>query len=402
MAPVDAQLLWLSAVVPNDQFLVFGFDGEPDICAAVGQLRRNAEGCEDLRLRVVDDSRWRYPCWRRGGISPEQFTVYDETDWQGCLDAVVGFGQLDATRMAWRVHIFPPRTVVIQMAHALADGTRGTRLAGAMLGRRAPIPPVAAPQRRFLPRLAVTAARAHRRLVRETEAGLLPGPNGPRPALSVNARPSGTPVLRTLVVERQRLRRPTVTVGALVAIAEALGGYLADRGEDVSRLVAEVPMAPPASINGGVHARNNFRNVTVGLYPELGRAERAQRIAGDLGGQRRRSGHAATITSAAAFAAMPAWLLRWGMRQFDAGVRSETVTGNTVVSSVNRGPADLALGGCPVTLTAGFPALSPMMSLTHGVHGIGDVVAVSVHADAGVVHVDDYVARLADALGLAP
>ena len=74
----------------------------------------------------------------------------------------------------------------------------------------------------------------------------------------------------------------------------------------------------------------------------------------------------------------------------------------TVVSSVNRGPADLSFGGCPVVLTAGYPALSPMMSLTHGAHGIGDVLAISVHADPVNVDVDDYLLRLRSALGLNP
>src|SRR4029453_17901521 len=83
-----------------------------------------------------------------------------------------------------------------------------------------------------------------------------------------------------------------------------------------------------------------------------------------------------------ALGSVPAPLLRWGVRQFDATARSETVTGNTVVISVNRGAADLRLGDCPVVLTAGCPALSPMMGLTHGVHGIGDTVAISVHAAA--------------------
>jgi hypothetical protein len=73
-----------------------------------------------------------------------------------------------------------------------------------------------------------------------------------------------------------------------------------------------------------------------------------------------------------------------------------------VVSSVNRGPADLSFGGCPVVLTAGYPALSPMMSLTHGVHGIGDVLAISVHADPVNIDVDDYLQRLRSALGLNP
>jgi hypothetical protein len=190
------------------------------------------------------------------------------------------------------------------------------------------------------------------------------------------------------------LRRPTVTVAALAAVAEALGGYLAQRGEDIGSLGAEVPMA------GGPtgKARNNFRNVNIGLHPQLDRQQRSACIAAELADQRRRAEHYAVQASAAAFAAVPAGLLRWGVGRFDPNMRSDKVSGHTVVSSVNRGPADLTFGGCPVALTAGYPALSPMMGLTHGVHGIGDVVAVSVHADPGVIDVDGYVDRLAYAL----
>ena len=40
-----------------------------------------------------------------------------------------------------------------------------------------------------------------------------------------------------------------------------------------------------------------------------------------------------------------------------------------------------------------------MMGLTHGVHGIGDTIAISVHAaESAIVDVDAYVARLAAAL----
>jgi hypothetical protein len=102
----------------------------------------------------------------------------------------------------------------------------------------------------------------------------------------------------------------------------------------------------------------------------------------------------------AAFAALPAPLLRWGIGQFDPEARSPTVTGNTVVSSVNRGPADLFLGEASVVLTAGFPGLSPMMGLTHGVHGIGDTIAISVHAaESAVGDIDAYVERLDYELG---
>jgi hypothetical protein len=105
------------------------------------------------------------------------------------------------------------------------------------------------------------------------------------------------------------------------------------------------------------------------------------------------------LASSQAFAAVPAPLLRWGVAQFDASTRSPTVTGNTVVSSVNRGKADLRFGGAPVVLTAGYPGLSPMMGLTHGVHGIGDTVAISVHAaESAIGDIDAYVERLDAAL----
>ena len=400
MAAADAQLLWLSAKVPNDQFLVYVFDGAPDIPAALEEVRRNAEGCAELRLRVCDDSPWRYPRWVGGGVVAEQFAVHqaiESGDWRACLESVARLDQLDVARMAWRVNVFPPAVVVVQVSHAAGDGIRSAALAAALFGRRVPISAVT-PDRGSLLWRAISAARAHRVMVRETEAGSLEPPPAPRPALSVNAHPTGTPVLRTLVVDRARLRRPTVTVAALSAVAEALGGYLAERGEDTHRLGAEVPMAglPTAK------ACNNFHNVSISLHPELDRELRAARIAWELGAARRRVEHSATQASVAAFASVPAPLLRWGMRQFDPAARPATVSAHTVVSSVNRGPADLTFGGRRVVLTGGYPALSPMMGLTHGVHGIGDVVAVSVHADPAVVDVDDYVGRLAHALGCQP
>ena len=400
MAAPDAQLLWLSAAVPNDQFLLFAFDGTPDLGAALEDVRRNAQRCPDLFLRAVDDSRWSYPRWQRGEITPDQIRVHPATDWQGCLTAVATLDQLDATRAAWRMHVFPPGFVVVQIAHCLGDGTRSAALAAALLGRRAPLPPVTGPHRGFLPARAVAAARAHRRLMRDIEAGRLAPPAPPRPAASVNARPGGHSVLRTAVVHRDQLRRPTVTVGALAAVSEALGGYLVARGEDISRLGAEVPFT--LGVSRPAQARNNFRNVSVNLHPQAGTQERAELIAAELVECRRRVRHPAVQASDAAFAAVPAPVLRWGVGQFDPAAHSGTAAAHTVVSSVNRGPADLTFGGCPVAFTAGFPALSPMMSLTHGVHGIGDAVAISVHADPGNVDVDDYFDRLAHALSVRP
>jgi hypothetical protein len=149
-------------------------------------------------------------------------------------------------------------------------------------------------------------------------------------------------------------------------------------------------------------ANNHFGNVGIGLYPSLDFDARTARIVDDMADRRRRAAHPAMLAASRASAAVPAPLMRWGIRQFDATLRSPTVTGNTVVSSVNRGPADLHFGGSPVVLTAGYPGLSPMMGLTHGVHGIGDTIAISVHAaESAIGDVDAYVDRLERALGPA-
>jgi hypothetical protein len=91
--------------------------------------------------------------------------------------------------------------------------------------------------------------------------------------------------------------------------------------------------------------------------------------------------------------------VRWGVTLFDPNAQPAQVAGNTVVSSVHRGAADLSFGDAPVVLTAGYPALSPLMGLTHGVHGIGDTIAISVHAaESAVPDIDDYLQLLDAAL----
>jgi WS/DGAT C-terminal domain len=225
-------------------------------------------------------------------------------------------------------------------------------------------------------------------------AGRLAPGAGSRPPLATNARPDGARSVRTLVRHRSQLPGPTVTVGVLAAVSRAMSDLLGNPGNSLG---AEVPMAKP----GVRHAHNHFGNVIVGLYPELGRDARAERIANDLANGRRRFEHPATRSADQAFAAMPAALLRWGVSRLDPDLRPAQVDGNTVVSSVHRGPADLSFGGTPVVLTAGYPALSPAMGLTHGVHGIGDTVAVSVHAaESAVADVDAYLRLLDSALML--
>ncbi len=408
MAAVDAQFYWMSAKIPNDEFLLYAFDGEPaDYARTVGQLCRRANAEPALTSRVRERGRLRYPQWVAADVTTEQVVRHDLTQqsWDRCLAAVAGLAvdQLDIRRMAWRLHVFtsvtgipgvtgPGTVAVMQVAHALADGARAAAMAAWLFGRRDPVPEVPAPGAGFLPWRAAVAARAHRQLVRDTRAGLLTAGAGPRPPLATNARPDGVVSMRTLVRHRSRLPGPTVTVGVLNAVSTALSNLL---GGHVDSLGAEVPMAKP----GAPQAYNHFGNVVVGLYPALRSDARAERIAVDLANARRRFGHPSTRAADRAFAAVPAALLRWGVDQFDLDERPAQVAGNTVVSSVYRGAADLSFGGAPVVLTSGYPALSPMMGLTHGVHGIGDTIAISVHSAASAVpDVDAYVDLLDAAL----
>ena len=404
MTAVDAQFYWMSAKVPSDEYTIYVFDGEPtDLECAIREIRGRAQACPALAVRVEDGSPLTYPRWVPTAVGPERIVCHrlDDASWGGCQDAVVRLldDPLDARREPWRLHVFSPvhglpggtgtgTVVVIQTVHALADGYREAQMAGWLFGRAAPVPEVSTLSPWFLPWRGVDAARAHRTLVRDMGAGSLAPPLGPRPPQATNARPAGSRSLRTLVRHRSQLRGPTVTVAALSAVSGALSAHL---GEATTSLVAEVPMAKP----GARHAHNHFLNITVGLYPDLDRQARFERIAADLANARRRTEHPAARASDRAFAGVPAPLLRWGVGQFDPDAQPHQVSGNTVVTSVYRGPGDLSFGGAPVLLISGCPTLSPAMGLTHAVYGIGDTVAVGVHAaESAIGDIDEYVARL--------
>jgi hypothetical protein len=418
LTPTDAQTFWMSAKIPNDTFLLFGFAGAPaDLEATLDDLASRARGCPDLTVRIDDRRRLGYPAWVRRTVDRSQFVVHDlETPtWAGCLAEVCRLiaSQLDARVAAWRLHVFPGvdgvpgvagdgTVAVLQISHALGGGGRTAAPAALMFGRVDAVVPgidVRPAGPAALPLLGVRAARAHRRFVADNEAGLVPRQADLRPLLRTNARPSGSTGLRTVVRKRSELAGGTVTVAALSGISSALGGHLRDLGDDPAMLGAEVPMAkPPPRL-----AYNHFGNVGVGLYPGLAAGERSTRIAADLEARRRRGAHPAMRAADLAFGATPAPLLRWGMERFDPDLRVAAVTGNTVVSSVNCGAADFTFGGAPVVLASAFAGLSPMMGLTHVVVGVGDTVTIGVHAAESAVGgqdgLDAYVARLEEALG---
>ncbi|MFD4357199.1 WS/DGAT domain-containing protein [Nocardia sp. NPDC058518] len=201
-----------------------------------------------------------------------------------------------------------------------------------------------------------------------------------------------------LVVDVDDLRIPgkTVTVVALTAISRALADYLAECGERPERLGTALPMALPAPSP----ARNNYRGLSIDLHvnePDL--RIRANLIADELAARRERALNPLLSAQDRVGEVVPAVLAVRDVDRADLDNVPATLDGNTVVSSVYRGPADLAFAGAPVLFTGGFPALGSVMHLTHGVHGIGETITLSVHSDPRVVpDPDRYLQLLAESL----
>ena len=457
LATPDATMYWLSRRTRNDQFLLYCFaeSGRADstLCAEI--LQRCA-AVPELRLRLRDDpTGLAPPMWIPAEPTAAQIEQHrlPAPHWPELLTTLgrlTGTG-IDARESSWRLHIFrgirdspvsdPQVTVVVlQISHALVDGRGASRIARALFAVPVPAenspetkpgevlapaprvgglppapgvrPPAISAVRLASLRAAVTlpvgvartvrrgvgAARARNELAALTAAGRVPppGPGYPPGPLNRPAEVTGHAV-RMLVCPADDFRVPglSVTVIGLTAVSIAVEQYLRGRGEVVTRLGAQVPMALPPRRD----VRNNYRSLGVDLAAgESDPRRRAAVIAAELAARRERARHPLHDAQHAVDAVLPPLLLRRDVRDYPIHSTPERVTGHTVVSSVNRGAADLSLGGAPVRFTGGFPALGAVMHLTHGIHGLGETVTLSVHADHGVVDPDTYTGHLRDAM----
>ncbi len=245
MAAVDAQFYWMSAKLPNDQFLLYAFDDEPsDRERAIEEVCRRARACPDLTMRVQERSSLTYPQWVPAAVGPEQVVRHDLPDdsWGDCLAAVVGLAdaQLDVRRMPWRLHVFTPvHGIPGVIRHRRRCGHAGRARGGRRRSRFGDGGLALGPARTAAPGGAaaggVSALAGRRCRSRPPPAGSRHARRaagtrqpGTGPCSATNARPDGVRSLRTLVRHRAQLRGPTVTVGVLTAVATALSGLLGD------------------------------------------------------------------------------------------------------------------------------------------------------------------------------
>lgn len=430
--PADARAYWMASKIPSDQFLLYCFDsGSEDLDTEVARLYERSGRIEILRRRITDVAYGLdYPRWTEAVPRSDAISVHRTTStWSECLGSIAASfaRQVDPRVSVWHLHLYPDiadapggtaLVAVLQLSHAAADGTLAARTARDLFGTH-PLPPTfarAESPAAFEPASTIVAAatvplrlarmvrggvRARRdalSLGRGTDSGEVPPPAPSRALTALDVPPTGRTSVRTIVLPKSDLRSgdTTVTTFVLTAVSVALQRLLGD-GSDLS---AEVTIARDARAD----ARNSFGNVGVGLFPaEPDIRTRSRLVSADLAARRARANHplseAARASQDDVEAHVPAFLAEWGVAQFDPTAVPPTVTGNTVVSSVSRGAADLTLGSGSVRFTAGFPALSPAMSLTHGVHGIGDTVTIGITSNsAAVPDPDRYEALLRRAL----
>lgn len=453
-------MYWLSARTRNDLFLLYCFaDTGQSVTELRAALANRVTRIPDLLVHVLDTpANIAYPVWATCEFIDEQFVAHDlgSATWANVTTALGGL--LDtgvrAEHRAWRLHLFrgiagapgfgdgeSALVAVLQLSHALADGRRAAAIARALFGDADPVEPApdaaptALPLRiadrtraaagNLLNRIApagwadaalavpkfpidmartvirgIEAFRAERKLAELVAAGTVPPPPpGAAPnLLNGGGESPAAHEVRMIVRNAAHLRVPghTVTVVVSTAISLALQRYLSDRGEPAQTLRAQLPMAFAADGN----AHNSYYDLSVDLaVREPDPARRAAAITADLAIRRERAQHPLQEARARVNDTVPAPILHRDITGFAIGALPETVSGHTVISSVHRGPADLVFGGGRVRFTAGFPGLGSVMHLTHGIHGLGDTVTVSIHADPVVLpDLDAYVSALSSAL----
>lgn len=268
-----------------DQYTTFVFDSgdhePPTFGDVVAHVEKRARLVPRLQIRIGDAvGLLEYPRWIRDPTPPRDHVVdHDLSDGRHTLNSFLAERAcvpVDATTRAWTVHVGrglsgvdgirgAATVVIVQVSHALSDGSVGTRIVRALFGPDEPTDNVTFPDdpavsrpRRVRDAVVATAllpyrwARSQRRMGRAQQTyldavrtGELVAPAPVEPT-RVNAHPDETRAVHVLQFPKSQWTGgpATVTATALTAVGAALSTYLAAHGErDGTRIRATVPTA---------------------------------------------------------------------------------------------------------------------------------------------------------------
>lgn len=405
-----------------DQYTVISFDSEdtepPSFDQVAAQVEHRARLVPRLGVRICEaPGQWEFPRWIRDPHPVRDHLVdHDLSDGRHTFESFVAelaSVPIDATDRAWKIHVGrglsavdgvrgAATVVVVQISHALSDGSVGTHIARALFGRaekteNTALPdPVASRARPLydaakgavlLPlrwaRSQIPMVRAQKKYLAAVRDGELVVP-APVEAAKFNAHPDETRAVHVLQFPKSQWTggSATVTVTALTAVGAALSEYFAAHGEpDRDDLRALVPTALAASVPWP--AVNRTLAAAVTLHPELGEAtRRASAVAEALALQREHLTDHRHLDATRSAEVYPAALVlgfgRHGRRTAPRTGTPDRVNTHTVVTSVNRTSLDLTLGSARARSCAGVAALGPGCSVSHAVYGYGDLVTVCV------------------------
>ena len=422
----DAMFHYVSAPHRSmDQYMTIVFDSDaaeaPSFEDVVAHLERRARRVPRLKIRICEAlGQLEHPRWVNDPLPVRDHVVdHDLADGRHTLEsflAELSTVPIDATDRAWTVHVGRgapsiegvrgvATVVVVQISHALSDGSVGTGIARALFGpdeltenvHFADDPAVSRPRPirdalRGLLLLPVRWLRSQKTMRRSQRGYLAAVATGeifaPQPVQTtyLNAHPDGTRAVHILQFPKDRWTSgtATVTVTALTAVGAALREHLGMHGEKgVEHLRALVPAALDTSVEWP--AINRTIPTAVALHPQLTDAtERAYAVSRAMTPQRAHVNDRRHVDATRSAEGYPAALLiGFGRRTRLAAQRTgmpERTTTHTTVSSVNRTSLTLELGSNRARLFAGTASLGPGCSLSHAVYGYGDVVTVCVTA----------------------
>lgn len=426
----------------SDQYLTLIFDTSslseaPTTDEVRAHVVDRARDIDALHRRVVNPAgHLDYPMWVVDPTDVRLRVVAAADgciDWATCVDRLAALSEsaLDPTRHTWRLHVFPEVTgapgcaatatvIVLQLSHTLVDGRGAMSLARALFGAdaSAETPSVRAathtPGRaelavRSLGRCGLRSAGAPAALIESTRAsrrsralqhrGALPPDPTRRPPAGFNNPPGPRRAVSLVSLPVRELKLPglTVTHGALTAVSIAMERFARDHDDPAAcELGAHVTVGVPAGVRWSANNRFLPAMVCLGTGSADVR-ERGARIKASLDGEIARLSNPDVLRQFDVPNRVPRPVLR--AMEPRSSARPASVLAHTSVTSLNRGPADLSLCGAPAVSTAGFPALSPAGSISHGLYTLGDTATFSVlTAPESFADAEDYPQYLREAL----